>query len=159
MSGDLRENLADLAPYQFRVARNLCQACDDYHSLWGYERLAGLKANSFETERDLLQPLLNANLPPKGTLLIAGAADAGLLSLILQSTRDYAPRITVADRCATPLAVCSRYADAHAKTITTAHVDLIVSPLPSKHDLAFAHNVLMLQPPDRHVVFLGNIRK
>src|SRR5882672_6394653 len=74
--GDLHEDLADLAAYQFRTAQETCVACDNYHALWGYERLAGIKGNSFETERDLLEPLLRGNLPSGWRILIAGAAHA-----------------------------------------------------------------------------------
>ena len=157
-SRDLREDLADLAAYQFRTANETCVACDSYHALWGYERLAGIKGNSFETERDLLEPLLRGNLPPSGRILIAGAADAGLLALTAQVTQGAAARINVADRCATPLAVCRRYGESHALEVATAHTDLTAVPLNARYDLAFAHNVLMLQPMAQHVGFLGNIR-
>jgi len=157
--GDLHEDLADLAAYQFRTAQETCVACDNYHALWGYERLAGIKGNSFETERDLLEPLLRGNLPSGGRILIAGAADAGLLALTAQATRGAAPRIIVADRCATPLAVCRRYGESHALNVATAHADLTAEPLASRYDLAFAHNVLMLQPMAQHVAFLSNIRR
>jgi hypothetical protein len=158
-SGDLREDLADLVAYQFRTADETCVACDNYHALWGYERLAGIKGNSFETDRDLLEPLLRGNLPPEGRILIAGAADAGLLALTAQVMQGAAARITVADRCATPLAVCRRYGESHVLKVATAHTDLAAAPLNSRYDLAFAHNVLMLQPMAQHIGFLSNIRR
>jgi len=159
VSVNLLEDLADLAAYEFHAAQKLCRTCENYHALWGYERLAGLKGNSFETERDLLQPLLNANVPERGNIFIAGAADAGLLAMTAQLAHGRAPRITVVDRCATPLAVCARYAEGRALSLATVQTDLTSSPLASKHDLAFAHNVLMLQPADLHAAFLGNIRE
>jgi len=72
---DLRENLLTLAEHGFHAAAQLCKACYHYHALWGYERLAGIKSNGFETERDFLEPLLNSELREQGRVLIAGADD------------------------------------------------------------------------------------
>jgi len=156
---DLREDLPALAELEFRLAQLHCVSCDDYHALWGYERLARSKGNSFEIERDILQRLLHGYLPSHGRALIAGAADAGLLALVAQLTRELSPHITIADRCATPLNVCRRYAEDHGLSVMTAHTDLTAATIEAKHDLAFAHNVLMLLPRTVHVAFLSNIRR
>src|SRR5215467_4124293 len=107
---DLREDLFQLAEHGFHTAARFCKSCYHYHALWGYERLAGIKSNGFETERDLLEPLLNSELPERGRVLIAGAADAGLLAFTAQTMHNRVGAITVADRCPTPLEVCRRYA-------------------------------------------------
>ena len=156
---DLRENLLTLAEHGFHAAAQLCKACYHYHALWGYERLAGIKSNGFETERDFLEPLLNSELREQGRVLIAGAADAGLLAFVAQTTSNRAAGITVADRCATPLAVCRAYAAAYGLKVATEVTDLTLDAIPTAHDLAFAHNVLMLQPLEKHAAFLGNIRR
>src|SRR5689334_18464346 len=142
---DLREDLVKLAEHGFRAAEELCKGCYHYHALWGYERLAGIKSNGFETERDLLEPLLDSELTERGRVLIAGAADAGLLAFVAQTTAEKAAGITVVDRCATPLAVCREYAAAHGLNVSTEVVDLTLAAALPVHDLAFAHNVLMLQ--------------
>jgi SAM-dependent methyltransferase len=157
-SVDLSEDLAALAQYGFRVAQTSCTSCHEYHALWGFERLSRVKRNSFHTESDLLIPLLRNHLPVCGNLLIAGVADAGLLAFVTQTTRDLKPRITVADRCATPLAVCRRYADTHNLPIDTVLVDLTKTPSRSNYHLVFGHNILMLQPANLHAGFFGNIR-
>jgi SAM-dependent methyltransferase len=156
-STDLDEDLVALAEYAFRIAQDSCTNCQGYHALWGYERLARIKGNSFRTDSDILEPLLRAHLPFAGGFLIVGAADAGLLSFVAQVTRELKPQITVVDRCATPLAVCRRYAEAKDLSIETVVADLTEDTLPSKHDLAFAHNILMLQPLTAHAAFLRNI--
>ena len=71
------EDLADLAAFEFQTAQTGCVACHDYHSLWGYLRLTGITGNSFQADRDILEPLLHQHTPEGGRVLIAGAADAG----------------------------------------------------------------------------------
>lgn len=151
------EDLAALAAYEFHTAQTGCVACHDYHSLWGYLRLTGITGNSFQSDRDILAPLLHAHTPPNGRVLIAGAADAGLLSLAAEATQARTPALSVADRCATPLAVCRRYAEERGIALATFVRDLTREELPSTHDLAFAHNILMLIPRERHVAFLRNL--
>ena len=67
--------------------------------------------------------------------------------------------ITVADRCPTPLAVCRRYAQSHALTVETVEIDFANTPLASKYDVAFLHNMLMHQPLERHTALLANLRQ
>ena len=156
---DLHEDLRQLAEHGFHTAARFCKGCYHYHALWGYERLAGIKSNGFETERDLLEPLLNSELPANGRVLIAGAADAGLLAFTVQTTEGRPSTTTVADRCPTPLEVCRRYAEARGLDLSTEVVELTLAAASSGHDLAFAHNVLMLQPLNLHAAFLKNIRR
>ncbi|HYM18630.1 MAG TPA: class I SAM-dependent methyltransferase [Micropepsaceae bacterium] len=156
---DLREDLVQLAEHGFHTAARLCKSCYHYHALWGYERLAGIKSNGFETERDLLEPLLNSELPETGRVLIAGVADAGLLAFTATTIGDKARSITVADRCPTPLEVCRRYGEAHRLNLSTEVADLTLTGVSPGHDLAFAHNVLMLQPLHLHAAFLEKIRR
>jgi SAM-dependent methyltransferase len=156
---DLSENPAELAEHGFRVAQSLCSGCRNYHALWGYERLARVKSNGFETERDILEPLLRRHARQGSHVLIAGAADAGLFAMMAQATRTAMPDITIADRCGTPLSVCRRYAEMHRLAVRTVTTDLTAAPLAATHDLAFAHNVLMLMPLGLHASFLSNIRR
>jgi 2-polyprenyl-3-methyl-5-hydroxy-6-metoxy-1,4-benzoquinol methylase len=157
-SYELREDLVDLASYAFRLAQENCTQCREYHSIWGYERLAEVKGNTFESERDILGPLIRDRLAQEGRVLIAGAADAGLLAFVMQEARSRAPRITVADVCATPLAVCRRHAQSHGLQIATVQQDLTKDPLATRHDLVFAHNILLHLPPHLWSAFLRNIR-
>ena len=155
---DFSENLADLADYAFHSAQKRCLDCHGYHALWGYERLSGVNSNDVRTDADILEPLLCTHLPPKGRILIAGAADAGLLAYVAQALSSVAPRISVADRCATPLVVCERYAETHDLPVKTVLADLTKSRLELTCDLAFVHNTLLLQSSNLHAVFLRNIR-
>jgi SAM-dependent methyltransferase len=153
------ENIAELAAYEFETARTQCANCNDYHALWGYLRLTRIVSKGFETERDILEPLLHEHAPPRARILIAGAADAGLLAFVAGALEPQPADITVADRCPTPLAVCRRYAEANRFPITTIATDLTTTPLTERYDLAFLHNMLMLQPPDLHTPLLANLRR
>lgn len=154
-----REDLADLAEYEFRIAQLLCVGCTEYHALWGYGRLAGVTNVGFETERDILERLLAHHTPYHGRFLIAGAADAGLLALGARATRERAPSLTVADRCPTPLAVCRRFARSCNFDVNTVEADLAKEPLAAKCDVVLAHNVLMLQSRGARIDFLRNLRQ
>jgi len=153
---NLAENLGLLAEHAFGISGKACSGCNGYHALWGYERLAGIKNPSFEADRDIVEPLIRAHAGKR--ILIAGAADAGLLAMTACAMRAQPVPVTVADRCETPLSVCRTYAKAHGLAVTTAKVDLTQAPLDVRHDLAFAHNILMLIPLKRHLAFLRNIR-
>ncbi len=156
--GVLTENLAALAEYAFRTAAVHCTDCALYHALWSYERLSGVRGNGFETDREILASLFRNHAGENSRVLIAGAADAGLLALMAQSLDPSRPHITVADRCATPLHVCTQYAATHALPVGTLVTDLISQPLSGKYELAFTHNLLRHLPRDRHVAFLRNLR-
>jgi hypothetical protein len=146
----VRELLGDpvrLAPEQFRLAMDLCGSCRDYHALWPYRRLSGI-ANGFEADATLLEGVLREVTPAKGRILIAGAADAGLLALTWGATEQLSPAITVADRCATPLAICQAFARARGLSIDTLQQDLPAADLNKRYDVIFAHSIVQFVAPD-----------
>jgi len=151
-----REDLLDLADYEFRIAQNSCGECADYHALFGYGRLAGLH-DAIAMDGDMLAPLLATHLGVSGKLLIACAADAGLLAMAARATVAQGPAITVADRCATPLAVCRRFAETENLSLRTIQSDFFSTALGETYDVALAHNVLLFVPETLQVEFLRNI--
>lgn len=150
------EDLATLAEYSFRVAQSSCIACNEFHALFTYTRLAGVN-NGAAPDKDFLSSLLRDVSRPRARILIAGAADAGLLALTARATIGLEPRITVADRCATPLAVCLRYAEMHRLDIATVQAELTRESIPGPFDVALAHNILFFIPPDFHPAFFRNL--
>jgi methyltransferase family protein len=153
---ELLEDLVDLAPFAFRVAQEMCGACRAYHAIWVYERLADIKGNTFDSERDILGSLIRASTRPQDHIMIAGAADAGLLAFVLRE--GVAPKVTVVDVCATPLAVCNRYAQSHGLVVSTAQQDLTKAPLAPRYDFVLAHNTLLHLAPELWGAFLRNLR-
>lgn len=154
-AGDFAEDLLDLAVFEFHTAQTLCAACNEYHALWGYGRLAGINTG-VATDADFLKPILTRLAPPAARILIAGAADAGLLALTASATRHAGANITVADGCATPLAVCRRYGDSKGLALTTLKAWLSEDPLAGPYDLIFAHNLLLFIPEERRIGLLRN---
>jgi SAM-dependent methyltransferase len=152
----LAEDMLALAEYEFRIARSLCGECREYHALYTYTRLAGVN-KSVITDGDVATAALRKAAPRNARILIAGAADAGLLSLTARATLTLDPAITVVDRCPTPLAVCRRFADQHAFSVTTLEANLTREAVPGSFDVAFAHNILLFIPEDRRVDFFANL--
>jgi SAM-dependent methyltransferase len=145
------------ARLQFGIAQARCDSCRDYHALWPYRRLSGI-ANGFEADAELLAEHLRRVLPERGRLLIAGAADAGLLALALSATEALAPNVSVADRCATPLAVCSAFAESRGVAVATLQEDLPSFDHTSDYDVIFAHSILQFMDEAHRVPFLRRLR-
>ena len=146
-----------LAAEQFRLAQELCGACQDYHALQPYRRLSGM-VNGIEKDADILIPILRDLVPSGGRILIAGSADASLLALTFAATSERQPAITVADRCATPLGACRLYAKAHGFAIDTHRLDFGSESFPRGFDLVFGHGVLRFVPEGVRVRFLSALR-
>ena len=154
--GDLAEDLEALAEYEFRIAQTSCVDCNEYHALFSYGRLAGVNYG-LAPDAEIAATALNKVSPPNARILIAGAADAGMLAFTARATLDRTPIITVVDRCATPLAVCRHYAKTHHLRVSTLQADLNKTSIAGPYDVAFTHNVLLFVPEGRRVTFLTNL--
>jgi hypothetical protein len=145
-----------LAKHQFRTAQELCAECRDYHAIWPYRRLSRM-IFGIEASADIAEALLKSVTPRNGRILIAGAADAGMLALTDKATRRLTPSIDVADRCPTPLAICRRYARAHKLSIRTLHLDFGGLPQEQRYDVVFGDCVLQFLPRRFRVAFLKRL--
>jgi hypothetical protein len=150
-------NPEGLAEFQFRHALDHCGDCRDYHAVWAYRRLSRTIAG-IESTADLVGRLLREVVASGGTVLIAGAADAGLLALALDATEGLSPTIHVADRCPTPLAVCRRYAEARGVAIVTHEVDFSRAMPSVRYDAVLADCVLQFVPREFHLDVLRGLR-
>lgn len=151
-------NPEGLAEYQFRHALDHCGDCRDYHAVWAYRRLSRT-VSGIEPTASLVGRLLREVVPPGGTILIAGAADAGLLALAANATQGLAPTIHVADRCPTPLAVCRRYAETRGLSIVTHELDFNRATPPARYDAVMADCVLQFVPRESHTDVLRRLRE
>jgi len=156
-TADLFGDPADLAAHQFRLALELCADCRDYHAVWPYRRLSRT-VSGIEATADIVKALLRDVTPRGGQVLIAGSADAGMLALAAQAAKTLAPQIVVADRCATPLAVCRRYAETHGLSIATLQTELGGALQSQSHDVVFADGVLQFMPRQSHAAVLRKLR-
>jgi hypothetical protein len=145
-----------LAEFQFRLAHELCGRCRQYHALWPYRRLAHMVAG-IEGSFEILRLLLRASMPPRGRILIAGCADAGLLALTARALEDVPCSIEIADRCLTPLAVVRRYADEHRLSVTTHEVELGRERLSQRYDVILGHGSLRTIARGERADFLRSI--
>jgi hypothetical protein len=155
---ELFGNPLELAPYQFRIAQELCTECRDYHALWPYRRLSRMVAG-IELTADIVQDLLQRLTPPQARILIAGSADAGMLALTARATNDMAPTIDVADRCPTPLATCQRYAEMQGFSFTPLRLDIRSSAPPHLYDVIYGDCVLQFVPRPNRVDVLSKLRR
>jgi hypothetical protein len=147
-----------LAEFQFRHALAACGECRDYHALWPYRRLAGM-VHDADVDAHLIGPLIRAALGKGDRMLIAGAADAGLLALAAAATAGRAVTFDVVDRCATPLAVCRRYMAAHDISGTTKEEDLPSISPDSRYGAILAHSVLQFVPEAGRQGFLQRCKQ
>ena len=138
--------LPELARLQVELSRRLCaNSCRDYHSAWPVLRAARLVGGIDADRRPLLEilgPLLQNKVGRR--ILIAGCADSALLSLVA-GVAPATSRITIIDRCPTPLAVC-RHVAAPSLLLETLQADLLACEPEAPYDLIVCHSLLPFFP-------------
>ena len=92
-------------------------------------------------------------------MLIAGAADTGILALVARVGFSYSPEIVIVDRCRTPLELCRRYSQRWSFSIQTVQKDLTAFDEPNRFDIIIAHSILQFIAPDRRGDVLLRLRK
>lgn len=153
----LTENLPQLAAEAFGLSHHLCGSCQNYHSLWTYQRIAGASGG------DVATPLIDAVLgqllsKPSRTILIAGSADTGLLAVVARVARPDS-RIVVVDRCETPLELCRRFASRTVLQVETVRTNLADLKVGSSFDVVFAHSLLQYIAADQRLEALLCMRR
>ena len=154
-------DLAELAVEQFAAAVSRCGAFRSYHALWPYLRLTHW-VGGIEADQAQLVPILSSllSVAPQ-RVLIAGSADTGVTALVHHAAGQMAKQhqITVADRCATPLQVCSTYATRHGLTLTCLPCDLRELTLHDEFDVVVGHSILPWLDPAGRQKALRNLRQ
>ena len=152
------EPLRDLAPEAYRLSQFLCGPCRDLHGLWPYIRLSRA-STGFEAPESRLQDELRI-LFDRGSrrLLIAGAQDTGLLSLMVRSSAGHNVEITVLDICETPLELCRGLAKQWSLSIATIRQDLFDFRVERQFDIVLMHGTLHFIAADRRLEVLRRIR-
>lgn len=153
----LVENLPQLAAEAFEVAHRLCGTCQNYHSLWTYQRIAGASGGTAAAPilHDALGQLLSA---PGRKILIAGSADTGLLAVVIRAAHPDS-HIVVCDQCETPLELCRRFARRAALAAETLRLNLVELPAESTFDVVFAHSFLQYIAADHRIEVLLRLRR
>jgi SAM-dependent methyltransferase len=159
MSGELRfsEDLPQLAAEVSDLARRLCGPCQNFHLLWPFLRIA--QASGGDVGAPSVCAALNRLLPRPGQrILIAGAADTGLLAVVARAVAAGVD-IIVLDRCQTPLGLCNRFAKRWFLPIETMQLDLRKLSIEARFDVVFAHSLLQFIPAESRGDVLLRLRR
>jgi SAM-dependent methyltransferase len=136
------ERLSDLAAQAYQLSDQLCGSCRDLHALWPYIRLSR-SSTGVEVEGSQLTQVLRRSIADgRRDVLIAGAADTGLLALVARAGADYRVDIVVLDICETPLELCRRFAKQWSIPIETLRQDLRELNVRQQFDLVLVHGTL-----------------
>jgi hypothetical protein len=147
----IAEDLPSLALEGYQLARRYCVDCTDYHASRGFLRATGL---TYGASKDfgVLAPHF-AGLPPSARILLAGSGDTGQLTLVANALEGKRPKITLVDRCETPLLLCRSLANQHGIDLKTYRRDITDLTDLEPFDAILAHNFLsFFEAPDRSAV-------
>lgn len=152
------EDLRGNAIFAFETANRLCGSCVEYHALRPYLRLAGIVEGT-DGHAELLRPHFARLTEGRENcrVLIAGAADAGLLAFVANSSAG-TPQTVVVDRCPTPLEMCRQFADRWSLPVETRQQALEEIGDVARFDIALCHLTLSFVAPERRVSALGRLR-
>lgn len=121
-----------------------CEAgCRAYHAAWPLLRLYGVLPAVARDHAALLAELRERAAAGAARVLVAGAADFGILAYLVAAFEEVGRRadVTVVDRCETPLELNRRYGVGHGWAVTTVRDD-VRAVGGGDFDLVVAHNFL-----------------
>lgn len=134
--------------------------CRGYHTGWlALQSLQIISGLSYERE-EMVRNLRRRHAErPISSLMIAGAADFGMLSVVheaLGSDITTAP-VTILDRCLTPLLLCELYAQRMGFAVEVVQADLVNWPKPRQFDVILGHSILSFIVPEQRGVFIASL--
>jgi SAM-dependent methyltransferase len=157
MSPVTAQDLADAAEdYAYAVAH--CAGCTDYHATRPYLVLSGERMGAAR-DKEQFGALAAGLFPASGDLLIAGAADAGLLEFALDTLGPKLRQVHVADLCPSPLQACKRLAKRRGVALTTSERDLTSSAPFGSYDMIIAHLIVQFMSPEGRQSYLRLLRQ
>lgn len=163
------EPLLESAPLAWRMAPQLCltasgtdERCAWIHGFWQYLRLLGLASTPGLHARffsDTLKVCAGSSAKPR--VLISGAADYSMLTVVVQAFREInvSPDITIVDQCETPLMLNRWLANREGIGITTIRRDIFGYTENRLFDAVCTHSFLSEIPPGRWPDLLGKWRQ
>jgi SAM-dependent methyltransferase len=155
----LHEDLPRLAGEAFQLAGQLCASCRNFHALWPYVRLSRA-SGAAEGSRSVIEPLLAQHFAlNRRHVLIAGAADTGLLAFVARVGAGCGVHIHLVDQCGTPLELCRRFAQRWLLPIKTTQQDLADFDAKAEFDLVFVHSLLQFIAADRRAQFVSRMQR
>ncbi len=145
------EDLPALAAEAYGLSAHLCGACRDFHALWPYRRLTRMVGAVESGGAELAVALADLFAAGQRRVLIAGAADTGVLALAARAGARHPIDVTAADACATPLELCRRFAASRSLPLETVQLDLTTITAEREYDVVIAHSLLQFIAPDRRL--------
>ena len=153
------ERLGEIAAEAYAVAGRFCGSCRNLHALWPYIRLSR-SSTGLERSGSVLETALRAFITGGlRKILIAGAADTGLLSLVLRAADDFGVNVTVLDVCASPLELCRRLAGQWSIPVRTVKQDLADLDARQAFDLVLVHGTLHFIAGEKRLNVLARIHR
>jgi hypothetical protein len=152
--GALLERTLELAPIY-------CTDCEDMHVKWVRHRVENDRSSFYTFHPELVGAVVEAVglLHRRGKdrlrIMIAGAADTGLLALCAHvvSLQKAFPadsvHFHVVDRCRTPLILCEEFAARHGLSVTTCHSLIPDGDSGLGGNLILGSSLLRFFPPER----------
>jgi len=154
------EDLPALANRAYALALEFCGSCANYHIYWPARRAAGIVGGSDADRNALIGNACRlarsfASGPDrKFDILIAGAADTGILAAIAEGVNRaggrnllHRTRFCIVDLCRTPLQLCLDYGEERELDVSVECADLSSFSPFLQFDLITAHSVLAFFPP------------
>lgn len=141
---NIDEPLAESAMLARQWSKTLCTDCGSYHGAWQILRLLGT-LNSMRSDDDFLVRQLDAAIAGgAGRILVSGAADYALQARIAAVAKRHntRPKITVIDRCETPLELNGWYATRTGMDVELVQGDILDYRSPGNFDLVCTHSFL-----------------
>lgn len=128
-----------------------CSCPDGWHFVWSAFKASG-KRRSVYYQQPLLKRLLAPTVPAARSVLIAGAADAGILSVLASIWGD-SVRYVAFDVCNAPLVAMRQHALAHGLDLTCTQSSLQDYHPQESFDVIFVHNTFgFIGPQDAQSV-------
>lgn len=170
MLGRLDEDLSGNLARVSEIARRNCNGCADYHVGYVARRLTKDRAGR-TSNRDAFVRFAATHLKAFSTsqeplqILIAGAADSGLPAIAAMAADAAGPdilerlRMTVVDRCATPLELSKIYGERAQIPIEVACADLVASKMDIPADLIFVQSLFHHIAEEHHVSILKRMAR
>jgi SAM-dependent methyltransferase len=153
------ERLGDIAAEAYEIAGRLCGSCRNLHALWPYIRLSR-SSTGLERSGSVLEMALRSFVREGlRKILVAGAEDTGLLSLVLRAADDFSVDVTVLDVCDAPLELCRRLASRRSIPVRTVKQDLADLDEREMFDLVLVHGTLHFIAAEKRLHVLAGIHR
>jgi SAM-dependent methyltransferase len=160
----VEEPLLESAPLAWEWAPRLCWKdaatgidCSAIHGIWQYLRLMGL-VTAPEHHAEFFRSAFDAVTATAPRVLVSGAVDYSMLAhaLAIFRERGVEARISMIDRCETPLRLSLWYADRAGCRVESRRCDMAEYAGAETYDLICTHSFLGQFSPDRRPDVIRN---